>query len=122
MAVIFLVLEQLKGDTAIKWKDIPLPAGRSVIACQRMFERVTAEVKDDLEKIKTGEPLQLDQPATPKRARKRKVDAATPTGGDGEEDAKPAKSPRTPRKGKGKGKVKTDEVGQGVKDEPEDEE
>ncbi|KAF2493753.1 hypothetical protein BU16DRAFT_590406 [Lophium mytilinum] len=39
---------------SIDWKKVPIPAGRSVKACQRMVQNTKDKLKDDIERLKSG--------------------------------------------------------------------
>lgn len=56
------------------------PAGRSVIACQRMMERMKLTLKDELEALKSGAPI---QDSTPKKAVSTPRKRAAKENGDG---------------------------------------
>ncbi|OCL10296.1 hypothetical protein AOQ84DRAFT_219797 [Glonium stellatum] len=38
----------------INWNNVPLPGGRTAIACKRMFQKLGAQLKDDIEGLKLG--------------------------------------------------------------------
>jgi hypothetical protein len=70
----------------------PRPAGRSVIACQRMIDRLKGTLKNELEALKAGNPI---EEGTPKKAastpRKRKGKDAE---NNGDAEASPTKKGR----------------------------
>ncbi|KAF2853943.1 hypothetical protein T440DRAFT_546356 [Plenodomus tracheiphilus IPT5] len=78
------------SNTKLDFHSTPRPAGRSLIACQRMMERLKLTLKDELEALKAGVPLPENNsnnggagkktPSTTPRKRKTKGDA----GADGE--------------------------------------
>ncbi|KAH8727966.1 hypothetical protein GQ44DRAFT_725006 [Phaeosphaeriaceae sp. PMI808] len=77
----------------------PRPVGRSVIACQRMVERLKATLKDELEALMAGQPIEgggtskkTGAPRTPKSATKRKNKGQEDA--NGEEKASPTKRGR----------------------------
>ena len=43
--------------SGIKLGDVPMAAGRTHTACKRMIERTRVQLKDDMEKMTSGEPL-----------------------------------------------------------------
>ncbi|KAH8634345.1 hypothetical protein IG631_09745 [Alternaria alternata] len=72
-----------------KERNTPRPAGRSIIACQRMIDRLKkATLKDELEALtSSGDPGTNDSTGTPKktptpRKRKAKGDAAAAVEGE----------------------------------------
>ncbi|KAF3045248.1 hypothetical protein E8E12_011047 [Didymella heteroderae] len=93
-------------DTTDTAQTAPLPAGRTVIACERMVGRLKNTLKDDLEALKNGTPLPTSNAgetpkATPRKTatpRKRKPKEDGETNGDAE--GSPTK--------KGRGRAKTD--------------
>ncbi|KAF2244693.1 hypothetical protein BU26DRAFT_84453 [Trematosphaeria pertusa] len=87
----------LIDNTGVKldYNTTPRPNGRSVIACQRMVDRLKGTLKDELEALKAGDPIGN---VTPKKAR------ANGNGdGDGEK--------KTPTKRKTKGEANVDGEG-----------
>ncbi|KAF3050929.1 hypothetical protein E8E11_008198 [Didymella keratinophila] len=85
------------SDTKFNFKTAPLPAGRSVIACERMVGRLKNTLAAELEALKAGTPMPTansgDTPkTTPKKAatpRKRKGKEGGETNGDA--DGSPTK-------------------------------
>ncbi|KAF2195346.1 hypothetical protein K469DRAFT_698929 [Zopfia rhizophila CBS 207.26] len=111
----------------INFDDVPLPAGRSAIACRRMVERLKGQLKGDIERMKSGQPLSDEAGGTKKAATPRKKKAegeeGTPkTPGkrkvkqEGEEDGSPKKRGRKKKETENleAGEIKTE-----VKEEPE---
>ncbi|CAN9210059.1 unnamed protein product [Alternaria alternata] len=119
-----------------KERNTPRPAGRSIIACQRMIDRLKkATLKDELEALtSSGDPGTNDSTGTPKKKtptpRKRKAKGDAAAAAEGEANVKtPTKRGR---KKKEVGRDLTDEEivdgdlveGEtvGVKSEPKEEE
>ncbi|KAF2819725.1 hypothetical protein CC86DRAFT_471815 [Ophiobolus disseminans] len=78
------------SESKFNYNMTPRPAGRSVIACQRMVERLKGTLKNELEALEAGVPLDDAAPKTPKTTtpRKRKVKD------DADEQATPSKRGR----------------------------
>ncbi|CAE6997033.1 hypothetical protein CFE70_000413 [Pyrenophora teres f. teres 0-1] len=84
LTYLFALIEN--ANVKFDYNTTPRPAGRSIIACQRMMERLKQTLKTELEALYEGKPI---EERTPKKAapastpRKRKVkadaDAETPT-------------------------------------------
>jgi hypothetical protein len=64
--------------TSLPLQNTPRPAGRSVIACQRMMERLKGTLKTELDALMSGDPIGEGTPkktgATTPRKRKAKGD------------------------------------------------
>ncbi|KAF2005888.1 hypothetical protein P154DRAFT_389657, partial [Amniculicola lignicola CBS 123094] len=91
----YLVALIEQSSVKLDFENTPRPAGRTLIACQRMVDRLKVTLKAELEALKTGQPISTDgEPKTPKTP-KRKSKAAN----DGEKNASPKKRGR-PAKGK----------------------
>ncbi|RYO37520.1 hypothetical protein AA0111_g2106 [Alternaria arborescens] len=111
LTYLFSLIEN--SNVKFDYNNTPRPAGRSIIACQRMIDRLKkATLKDELEALTSGDPGTNDSTGTPKKKtptpRKRKVkgDAAASAVAEGEADVK------TPTK---RGRKK--EVGRDLTDE-----
>jgi hypothetical protein len=95
-------------------QNAPIPAGRSVIACQKLLVRLKKTFKEDIERIKNGQPLGADTsdetatlsktPETPKTVRKRKSKAGDEDA-DGSEEGVPMKKQATSQTRKSAGAV-----------------
>ncbi|KAF1832402.1 hypothetical protein BDW02DRAFT_590434 [Decorospora gaudefroyi] len=106
-----IVLCENEGKVEAKISGAPIPAGRSIVSCKKLLWRLKEKHKDDIEKIKNGQPLGAapaagdgEAAATPtkvKTPRKRKTKAEMAAEGDANADAEgsPKKKP-TPRKKK----------------------
>ncbi|KAF2030828.1 hypothetical protein EK21DRAFT_35158, partial [Setomelanomma holmii] len=90
LTYLFALIEN--SDVKFNYNSTPCPTGRSVIACQRMVDRLKGTLKNELEALKAGSPI---EEGTPKKAvstpRKRK---GKDTGGDGDGKASPTKKGR----------------------------
>ncbi|KAF2106297.1 hypothetical protein BDV96DRAFT_508118 [Lophiotrema nucula] len=98
IAYLFCLLENTGGK--LDYNATPLPNGRSLIACQRMVDRLKDQYKAEIAAIKNGDPMPGAAPATegegegtpakptPKRGRK----AAAKE--DGDQEGTPTKRPR----------------------------
>ncbi|OAL45057.1 hypothetical protein IQ07DRAFT_635901 [Pyrenochaeta sp. DS3sAY3a] len=80
-----LILGDLDGKMETKVTKAPLPAGRSIISCQRFLGRLRDKYGDDIEKIKHGQPIVATDTDT--------------NGSNGTVNASPEKA-KTPRKRK----------------------
>ncbi|KAI4659404.1 uncharacterized protein J4E78_005832 [Alternaria triticimaculans] len=115
LVYLFALIE--KSNVTFDYNNTPRPAGRSIIACQRMMGRLKDTLKNELEALMSGNPIEEDTPKKTPTPRKRKAkgDAA-----DGEGETTPAKRGR-------KKKVSEDVVGDEeeevtpVKPEPKEE-
>ncbi|RYN19781.1 hypothetical protein AA0112_g10984 [Alternaria arborescens] len=112
LTYLFSLIEN--SNVKFDYNNTPRPAGRSIIACQRMIDRLKkATLKDELEALTSGDPGTNDSTGTPKkktrtpRKRKAKGDAAASAAAEGEADVK------TPTK---RGRQKK-EVGRDLTDE-----
>jgi hypothetical protein len=82
-------------------KTCPVPAGRTALSCRKLILRMKDKHKDDMEKIKNGQPVGTgdgEAPSTPVKAKtpnKRKTKAEA----DGDAEGSPKKK-ATPRKKK----------------------
>jgi hypothetical protein len=96
-------------------QNTPRPAGRSIIACQRMMDRLKGTLKNELEALKSGQPIDEStpkkSPAKTPRKRKPKGDA---------DDATPAKRGRKKKSEAEVPEDADDEEVLGVKAEPVD--
>ncbi|EDU41280.1 hypothetical protein PtrSN002B_010577 [Pyrenophora tritici-repentis] len=101
LTYLFALIE--KSNVKFDYNATPRPEGRTVVACQRMMERLKSTLKNELEALYEGRPI---EERTPKKAiptstpRKRKAKAA---------DAD-AESPTTPSKRGRKNKNKSEAV------------
>lgn len=90
---------------AIDWKKAPIPQGRTMIACQRMFQRTKEAVKEDIERLKSGMSVpeagengeHAEKATKAKTSRKKKVvvdGAEDQEGGDAQQKSPKARAPR----------------------------
>jgi hypothetical protein len=94
-------------------QDAPVPFGRSLVSCKKLLYRLNQKHKDDIEKIKAGQPLTAtaapaaggDKPDKPKTPRKRKSKVEV----EGEAEESPKKK-ATPRKKKGEAEKTNEEI------------
>ncbi|KAI4607592.1 hypothetical protein J4E83_009489 [Alternaria metachromatica] len=116
LVYLFALIE--KSNVTFDYNNTPRPAGRSVIACQRMMGRLKDTLKNELEALMSGNPIEEDTPKKTPTPRKRK--AKGEAAADGEGEVTPAKRGR-------KKKVSEDVVGDEeeevtpVKPEPKEE-
>ncbi|KAI4914804.1 hypothetical protein J4E90_004838 [Alternaria incomplexa] len=116
LVYLFALIE--KSNITFDYNNTPRPAGRSVIACQRMMGRLKDTLKNELEALMSGNPIEEDTPKKTSTPRKRK--AKGEAAADGEGEVTPAKRGR-------KKKVSEDVVGDEeeevtpVKPEPKEE-
>ncbi|RYO48877.1 hypothetical protein AA0113_g9915 [Alternaria arborescens] len=87
LTYLFSLIEN--SNVKFDYNNTPRPAGRSIIACQRMIDRLKkATLKDELEALTSGDPGTNDSTGTPKkktttpRKRKAKGDAAAAVEGE----------------------------------------
>lgn len=112
-------------------QNAPIPAGRSIVSCKKLLHRLKEKHKDDIEKIKAGQPIAASAattvdgettstPSKPKTPRKRKTKAEGEAEADGDANGSPKKKAASGRKRKAE--VVKDGVEDEIKgEEPEDE-
>ncbi|OAG16632.1 hypothetical protein CC77DRAFT_1065080 [Alternaria alternata] len=93
LTYLFTLIEN--SNVKFDYNNTPRPAGRSIIACQRMIDRLKkAALKDEVEALTSGDPGTNDSTGTPKKTptpRKRKAKggaAAAAAAAEGEADVK----------------------------------
>ncbi|KAH7081544.1 hypothetical protein BKA63DRAFT_550206 [Paraphoma chrysanthemicola] len=90
LTYLFALIEN--SNVKFEYNSTPRPTGRSVIACQRMIERLKGTLKNELEALKAGHPIEDSTPKKPTSApRKRKGKEAD---ANGDEGASPSKKGR----------------------------
>ena len=100
----------------------PIPAGRSVVSCQKLLVRLKEKHKEDIEKIKAGQPVASSgdgEAATPGQRQKtpRKRKPKSDTVGEAEGEGSPKKKPTGRRKKTGGVAASQPETKEDVKDE-----
>ncbi|CAN9215422.1 unnamed protein product [Alternaria alternata] len=93
LTYLFALIEH--SNVKFDYNNTPRPAGRSIIACQRMIDRLKkATLKDELEALTSGDPGTNDSTGTPMkktptpRKRKAEGDAAAAAAAEGEANVK----------------------------------
>ncbi|KAF2876724.1 hypothetical protein BDV95DRAFT_462471, partial [Massariosphaeria phaeospora] len=90
LVYLFALIEQ--SNVKLDFANTPRPNGRTLIACQRMFDRLKGTLKDDLEALKAGDSINEATVKTPKTPKRKK---AIDEGDDnGETEATPTKRGR----------------------------
>ncbi|KAF2789338.1 hypothetical protein K505DRAFT_378288 [Melanomma pulvis-pyrius CBS 109.77] len=87
--LVYLVALMETSSPKLDFNNTPRPAGRSLIACQRMVTRLKTTVKADLEALRAGQPV------------------AAAANGDAAQGKKNSKKPRTPKR---KNKANSEDV------------
>ncbi|KAF2743931.1 hypothetical protein M011DRAFT_489451 [Sporormia fimetaria CBS 119925] len=114
----YLVALMEQSSPRLDFNGTPRPEGRSLIACQRMVQRLKDTVKDDLAALKAGQPLPGDAdgddaPKTPAKTPKRKAVAK-------DTDGSPKKRGRKPKKQE-QDDEQNDQAEQGIKEKQQEE-
>ncbi|KAF7672964.1 hypothetical protein GT037_008915 [Alternaria burnsii] len=113
LTYLFALIEN--SNVKFDYNNTPRPAGRSIIACQRMIDRLKkAALKDEVEALTSGDPGTNDSTGTPKktptpRKRKAKGDAAAAAAAAAEGEADVKTPTKRGRKKKELGRDLTDE-------------
>ncbi|KAG9186092.1 hypothetical protein G6011_02648 [Alternaria panax] len=84
LTYLFALIEN--SSVKFDYHNTPRPTGRSIIACQRMMERLKGTLKNELEALMSSEPIN-DAAGTPKKTptpRKRKAKGDAAADGQGE--------------------------------------
>ncbi|KAF1848332.1 uncharacterized protein K460DRAFT_364301 [Cucurbitaria berberidis CBS 394.84] len=95
-----IVLCENEGKVDGKIAAAPIPVGRSIVSCKKLLWRLKEKHKDDIEKIKNHQPVNVaasasgEATATPEKSktpRKRKTKAEGDSADNGDADGSPKK-------------------------------